>query len=746
MIAAGRPGRTGASGPTPREDAVSRERKKGGRAPRSTLAAMARNPILSKLTPAEQESIASVLERLTIPAGTVVVREDEPGDFMDFILDGEARVRRSEIDLKSLTAGDHYGELAMVGVGRRRATAEAATVLTVGRLRRGRFEELARSDPALAFRFLQLLVNVMGDRMAAVTDSLADLLRYRSLPRRAVVEVRLDDRVLSVSTGTSLGDLLPGEVNGAPVMAGLVDGKPVGLHMPVVCDGAAAPLTLNTWEGQRIYCRTVGLMLLEVARSVAPGTVVKIGPNLGPSMVVSVAPEEAIDRTELARRLEEGMAALSSRAAPFREELWTTAEARAHFRDQGWHEASDLLRGSRSTLSVLLSCGQVLALSCGPILPHAGHVKGVRVVTHPSGLLVDLGDRVRRLLPVGPCIPEDHVAREVACPRFASEMSARHRAWLEAMKVDSIGSFNALCIDGQVADLIRVAEGFHEKELSQVADAIAKRRANVRVITIAGPSSSGKTTFIKRLTVQLAVEGIRPVNVSLDDYFVDREKTVRDERGEYDFEALHTIDQALLRRHLRALLDGETVRTARYDFRYGKSLPGGGQELRLEKNCVLVLEGIHGLNPALLGDSVARSQLYKIFLQPFTTLPLDRLESVCPSDLRLLRRIVRDRHARGYKAADSIGRWDSVRRGEIREIYPHKGGADAVFDTALAYEMAVLKVYAERYLLEVTDDHPAFPTAFRLRQLIDRFVAIYPDHVPPTSIIREFIGGSGFEY
>ena len=275
---------------------------------------------------------------------------------------------------------------------------------------------------------------------------------------------------------------------------------------------------------------------------------------------------------------------------------------------------------------------------------------------------------------------------------------------------------------------------------------MAARGDGQRVICIAGPSSSGKTTFIKRLTVQLQIDGLIPRAISLDDYYIDRDTTPRDAAGELDFEALEALDLRLLQQHIARLLAGEEVRTAKYDFVLGKSRRDGGPLLGLGPRDVLMMEGIHGLNPALLGDAVKPAQVFRIFIHPMVGLPIDRLSSVSPADVRLLRRIVRDRHGRNWSAAESILRWPSVRDGERRHIFPFLPQADVVFDSSLAYEMSVLKVYADRYLLEVPREHPGYTTAYRLRRLIDRFVTIYPDHVPPTSILREFIGGSGFEY
>ena len=220
---------------------------------------------------------------------------------------------------------------------------------------------------------------------------------------------------------------------------------------------------------------------------------------------------------------------------------------------------------------------------------------------------------------------------------------------------------------------------------------------------------------------------------------------MKDEFGEYDFEALEAIDLPLLRDHVARLLAGETVATARYDFVRGKSIRDA-TSIRLGPSDVLLLEGIHGLNPALIGTSVPAEALFRVFVHPATTLPLDRLSGISTADVRLVRRIVRDRHQRAYRAADTMARWPAVRRGETAHILPYQSNADVVFDTSLVYELGVLKVFAERYLLEVPAGHPTFSTAYRLRRMLDRFVTIYPDQVPPTSILREFIGGSGFEY
>ena len=442
------------------------------------------------------------------------------------------------------------------------------------------------------------------------------------------------------------------------------------------------------------------------------------------------------------RALAEEMDRLVAADLPIREELWGVDEAIDHLTRVGWHEAAAMLRASREPAVAMVSCGQVYAPRMGPLVPRTGYL--VR-----SSLEVEGDALVLRHGPDGPLEPAIGVGAHEstgAAPGARDAMAREHERWLASLGMDSVGAFNAACVSGRVDAILRVAEGFHEKRIGRLADEIAARLPDTRVVCVAGPSSSGKTTFLKRLSVQLQVMGIRPVGISLDDYYVDRERTPRDDKGEFDFETIDAIDVPLLGQHLAALTRGECVRTARYDFRDGRSLPDGGPEVRLGARDVLLLEGIHGLNPRLTAADGLERAAMKVFIMPMTSLPFDRLWRVNPSDVRLLRRIVRDRHGRNHDAAATILRWPSVRAGERKHIFPFFDRADFVFDSSLVYELSALKVYAERYLLEVPPTSPAYTTAFRLRQLIDRFVAIHAEHIPPTSILREFIGDSAFSY
>ncbi len=699
--------------------------------------ALSRSPLLLRLSPAERDRLLACAEVVSLPAGARVHGDADAGRSLCIVLEGEATLRREQLALRRLGPGDHFGELALLGGVHRGESVTAETAVVLARLSPACWAAVERSEPALALRVAVAIAGSLGAELAQLSGDMGLLLRGRSLPRASEIEVRLGGEVRRVPTGTPIRELLPAELDGRLVVAGLLGQKPVSLATPIFTDTAVAPLTLDHWEGRQIYAHSLGLLLLEAAHQLAPELRVRMGASRGAHQLVDVEGDLPGDLDGLARRLAARMARVAGSDAPFRHEHWSTDEATAHFEQVGWTDAARLLRIRRQATVRLASCGALYALSMGPLLPSTGALRGFRVYPLDGGLALELGDRDPRANGNGGARP---------APRRDGDMPADHQRWLAAMGVTSVGAFNELCISGQVSQLIRVAEGFHEKRIGVVADAIAAARERIRVISIAGPSSSGKTTFIKRLRVQLQIDGVNPVGISLDDYYVDREKTPRDPSGEWDFEALEALDLPLLQDHVRRLLAGEAVTTARYDFLTGTSHPGGGPVVQLRPGDVLMLEGIHGLNPALLGDVAAPGELYRVFVHPATTLPFDRLTRVSATDIRLLRRIVRDRHQRGYRAADNIVRWPSVQAGEREHIFPFQAEADAVFDSTLIYEPAVLKVFAERYLLEVPQSHPAYPTAHRLRYLVDRFVSIYPDHVPPTSLIREFIGGSGFEY
>ncbi|MBN1611203.1 MAG: cyclic nucleotide-binding protein [Polyangiaceae bacterium] len=606
----------------------------------------------------------------------------------------------------------------------------------------------------------------------AVAVDLSDLVQH---PSR--VKLTIGGGQIEVDSGTPLGDVLPETHEGARVVAALLGRRPVSLTTRVTWDAELEPMTLGTIEGDRIYRMSQALLLMEAAHRVVPRAEIRLAHSVGFGRRVLPAADWRSRPEELAELLQTQMRELVEADLPLTERLVEVSEALAYFAGVGWQDTVDLLATWRNRAVPLGSYGQVHALIMGPLLPSTGAISGYRVIADRGGLLLlygrdiamqppplDLAATATVRAPEAPAASAENLDSDgpdaeqvspsvrpvtneqaLAVSLQTMAMAFQQDRWLRTMGIKSVGAFNQSCITGHVGELIHVSEGFHEKRISRIADEIHGRGKSARIVCIAGPSSSGKTTFIKRLSVQLRVLGVTPVPISLDDYYCDRWLTPRNARGEWDYEVIDALRLNLLQDQVGRLLAGEEVQTAHYDFKTGTSQPTGGRTLKLDTRSVLMLEGIHALNPKLL-QSIGQDQAFRVFVCPHAQLPFDRINWLHASDVRLIRRIVRDRRTRGWSPAENIIRWEDVRAGERRNIFPFQHHADAVFDSSLIYEPAVLKVYAERYLLEVPRQHCAWPTAVRLLNLVSHFVTLYPDTVPPTSILREFIGESGFEY
>jgi len=326
-----------------------------------------------------------------------------------------------------------------------------------------------------------------------------------------------------------------------------------------------------------------------------------------------------------------------------------------------------------------------------------------------------------------------------------SKVFLEYARWLDVLEIEYVSDLNNIITQGErkVAELMLLAEALHEKKIADIADEISSRKG-VRLILIAGPSSSGKTTFAKRLSIQLKINGLEPVAISLDDYFVDREKTPRDEEGNYDFDSIDALDVALFNQHLKELLEGKEVEIPKFNFKLGKRVKG--KPVKLGKNNVLLVEGIHGLNERLT-EAVPRDQKYKIYVSALTHLNIDDHNRFSTTDTRLIRRIVRDHKFRGYSAWETLKNWPNVRKGEERYIFPYQEEADVMFNSALIYEIPILKIFAEPLLIQVPEDSQEYSEALRLLKLLDFFLPITNvEDVPDKSILREFIGRSVFKY
>jgi len=323
------------------------------------------------------------------------------------------------------------------------------------------------------------------------------------------------------------------------------------------------------------------------------------------------------------------------------------------------------------------------------------------------------------------------------------EIFKEHHRWQSIVRLRTVGDLNNAILKGYSSQLIQVSEALQEKKIAKIADEIAQREG-IKMVLIAGPSSSGKTTTCKRLSVQLAVNGIRPIGISLDDYFISRDKTPRDEKGDYDYEHLHALNIPLLNEQMNALFRGEEIELPRYDFQTGESKPSG-KKLQLKGKEILVLEGIHALNPELTAQ-IPEEQKYRVYASALTTILLDNHNYIPTTDNRLLRRIIRDHKYRGVSAQETIRRWPSVRRGENRWIFPYQENADAMFNTAMLFELAVIRGQALPLLEQVPESCEEYAEAYRLLKFLRYIQPIPEDQIPPTSLLREFLGGSSFEY
>lgn len=539
-----------------------------------------------------------------------------------------------------------------------------------------------------------------------------------------------------VASGTTVEQFLEQILGTVPqdILAALVNRRMVMLDYPLL--GFQVDLEAvraSSREGEAVARQSACLILLEAVRELYPEARIAVGQSLGGGYFFSWHAPTPLT-PQIVASIERRMNEICAEDRRFERRRATTEEAEAIFRASGQDSKLALLATHRSSTVALASCGSFVDIAHGAMALSTGRVRGFAVVPYENGLLLRFprnGDP-RHLPPLAPQPKLFAAYRET-------------RSWNEVLGVANVGSLNRMCLTGEISDLIRIAEGFHEKKIAGIADAIAAEAKRLRLVLVAGPSSSGKTTFIRRLDVQLRVDGIQPVGLSLDNYFLDRDRTPVGQDGKPDYEALEALDLELFNTHLAALLRGDEVEMPRYDFVRGRRADRDHwTRQRLLPDQVLLVEGIHALNRRLT-EAVPERAKYRVFISALTQLTLDDHNRIFTSDTRLLRRIVRDRLFRGHPATRTLEMWGDVRRGEARGIFPFQEEADVIFNSALVYEPAVLRVYAERFLLEVPREHPAFTEAYRLLKFLGWFVPVFPDEVPHTSILREFIGGSAFE-
>ena len=421
---------------------------------------------------------------------------------------------------------------------------------------------------------------------------------------------------------------------------------------------------------------------------------------------------------------------------PFRRKEVRTSEAVNLFQEKGMMDKVKLLQTSGAIYTYYYELGDTIDYYYGSLLPSTGSLQVFDLIKYYDGVLLRIPDKE------DPNKLAELVKQEKMLTVFKEFLD-----WQRIMGVRTVGDMNMACRHDHATDLINVAEALQEKKIAQIADDIFQRGEKgspVRVVLISGPSSSGKTTFSKRLSVQLMTNGLKPVSISLDNYFVEREMTPKDENGEYDYESIYALDLALFEKDLQGLLDGKRVELPTFNFQTGKK-EYKGDSLQLKENMILILEGIHALNPEMTSH-IKKEDKYLIYVSALTSIALDDHNGIPTTDNRLLRRIVRDYNYRGYSAEETISRWASVRKGEDKWIFPYQENADAMFNSALIFELAVIRRYAEPILMCVPQSDPAYSEAYRLLKFLNFFYPIQDKQIPPTSLLREFLGGSSFNY
>lgn len=513
------------------------------------------------------------------------------------------------------------------------------------------------------------------------------------------------------------------------VVAVLVNNRLRELFWPVFQDAELVPITTEDSDGMRIYRRSLSFLMIAAAHECFPHCHITIEHSMPFGGYYCELDGSTPFTDEDLLRLDARMRELVAADLPIQQVQVPLNEALALFHD--WHdpEKADLFAKRRKDYLTLYELNGVRDYFHGFMVPRTSYLDLFALRRYSDGFILQYP---RRSEPE--CLQpfEDE-------PRLA-RVFQDYNDWLNIIGVPSVASLNHAIRSGRSQEVVLIAEALHDRQLANIASEIAARRA--RVVMISGPTSAGKTTFSKRLAVQLMTHGLQPVAIGMDDYFVSRELTPRDEDGNYDFEIITALDLPLFQKHLGQLLLGETILQPRYNFHTG--LREWGNELKIGPEHVLILEGIHGLNPLLIGDTLQQG-MYRIFISAFTQLNLDRHNRIPTTDTRLLRRIVRDAAHRGYTATDTIRRWPSVRRGEKRHIFPHQNNADVFFNSALVYELSILKSLAQPLLLQVETGTLERVEANRLLAFLQWFDPLPLENVPNDSILREFAGGSIME-
>lgn len=537
--------------------------------------------------------------------------------------------------------------------------------------------------------------------------------------------------------GSSLLDIYEGfnlEMPYGPVSA-KVNNKVESLDFRVYYNKDVEFLDITTTSGMRTYVRSLCFILVRAVEELYPDGTVSLEYPVSKGYFCNLHIGRPVELDDV-QRIKQKMHEIIEANLPFLRTEAHTDDVINLFLQRGMMDKVKLLKTSGQLYTCYYRLGDTVDYYYGSLVPSTGYIHLFDIVKYYDGLLLRIPSREN------PGKLEEVIKQEKML-----EVFQEYHRWNRIMGISTVGDFNVACNEGHATDLINLSEALQEKKISRIADEITNRNQNgerVKLVLISGPSSSGKTTFSKRLSIQLMANGLKPYPISLDDYFVDREKTPLDANGKHDFESLYALDLPFFESQLSDLLAGKEVELPRFNFTTGKR-EMTGNKLRIDDHMILILEGIHALNPALTPNIPAANK-FKIYVSALTTIQLDYHNYIPTTDNRLLRRIIRDYKYRNYSAEETIARWGSVRAGEDKWIFPYQEYADAMFNSALLFELAVLKDYVEPILRKVPNNSPEYSEAHRLLRFLSYFVSVRDKELPPTSLLREFLGGSSFRY
>ena len=537
--------------------------------------------------------------------------------------------------------------------------------------------------------------------------------------------------------GSSLLDIYNGFNLAMPYgpVSAKVNNKVESLDFRVYYNKDIEFLDIANSSGMRTYVRSLFFILVKAVEELYPQGSISLEHPISKGYFCKLHIGRTIGLDDV-QRIKQKMQEIIAADIPYTRTESHTEEVVRLFEKRGMMDKARLLDTYGQLYSYYYQLGDTVDCYYSSLVPSTGYIRLFDIVKYYDGLLLRIPSREN------PPKLEEVVKQEKML-----EVFQEYHRWNQILGISTVGDLNVACNHGHATDLINVSEALQEKKIAQIADEITHRNQDgkrVKLVLISGPSSSGKTTFSKRLSIQLMTNGLKPYPISLDDYFVNRNDTPLDENGKHDFESLYAVDLPFFEEQLTTLLNGGEVELPRYNFTTGKR-EMSGKKLRIDEHMILIIEGIHALNPALTSH-IPNENKYKVYVSALTTILLDNHNYIPTTDNRLLRRIIRDYKYRNYSAEETIARWPSVRAGEEKWIFPYQENADAMFNSALLFELAVLKDYVEPVLRKVPNRCPEYSEAHRLLRFLNYFVSVQDKELPPTSLLREFLGGSSFQY